>query len=363
MTPTGGFARWSAFLLLAASTGGSPRPITREMRLRPLTRPRGDRAARARRRDRRRARDRHRGRDHRLPRPVDRERASRCCSARSASSGRSRAAGMFVLPRRRLVASRWREPFFLLWSCSVVGSIAFGVVLEGRPGHAAAVRLHPAADLRRDLLPGRRDGDRRLARARVRRRGAARSPASPPPTLTFQLMALAFAAVMGVWQALRPRAPRRAARRPSTRRAQQYLDVAGTMIVLLDGDGCDRARQPPQLRGARLHRGGAARRATGSSSPSPRTCAGRRARRLLRAALAGLKPTTPERETPVVTRAGERRCIAWTGRIVPTRTGAGMLIAGEDVTDQRAAQEHVRAHGLPRRAHRPGQPRQARGAR
>ena len=32
-----------------------------------------------------------------------------------------------------MVASRWREPFFLLWSLLVVGSIAFGVVLEDRP--------------------------------------------------------------------------------------------------------------------------------------------------------------------------------------------------------------------------------------
>jgi hypothetical protein len=44
------------------------------------------------------------------------------------------AAGMCLLPRRRLVASRWREPFFMAWSATVVGSIAVGVVIEGRPG-------------------------------------------------------------------------------------------------------------------------------------------------------------------------------------------------------------------------------------
>ena len=49
----------------------------------------------------------------------------------------------------------------------------------------------------------------------------------------FQLLMLAFAAVMGVWQAYgrERRAEQLAAEH---RRAQQYLDVAGTMIVVLD---------------------------------------------------------------------------------------------------------------------------------
>ena len=46
--------------------------------------------------------------------------------------GARRAARMFALPRRRIAASRWREPFFLFWSFLVVGSIAFGIVLESR---------------------------------------------------------------------------------------------------------------------------------------------------------------------------------------------------------------------------------------
>src|SRR3954451_14992870 len=37
--------------------------------------------------------------------------------------------GMLALPRRRMVASRWREPLFLFWSLLVIGSIAFGIVL------------------------------------------------------------------------------------------------------------------------------------------------------------------------------------------------------------------------------------------
>src|SRR5215207_6022157 len=42
--------------------------------------------------------------------------------------------GLFLLPRRRLAASRLREPFFLTWSVLVIGSFAVGIVIEGRPG-------------------------------------------------------------------------------------------------------------------------------------------------------------------------------------------------------------------------------------
>ena len=42
-----------------------------------------------------------------------------------------------------------------------------------------------------------------------------------------------------------------------------------------------------------------------------------------------------------MTRTGECRYIAWNGRVVDTSDGKGMLIAGEDVTAQRAAQERV----------------------
>ena len=109
-------------------------------------------------------------------------------------------------------------------------------------------------------------------------------------------------------------------------------------------------------------RGASCSAPTGSSSPSPRTSARRRAKPSPPAGRPRARRPEPRdaRSSPAPASAAG---IAWSGRIVPTRTRPGMLVAGEDVTEQRAAQERVRAHGLPRRAHRPGQPRQARGAR
>ena len=42
--------------------------------------------------------------------------------------------GLFLLPRRRIAASRQREPFFLAWSAMVVGSIAICIMLEQLQG-------------------------------------------------------------------------------------------------------------------------------------------------------------------------------------------------------------------------------------
>ena len=202
MTPPGRFAARPAFSFSLQAPTGFIRPDRhQEMRLRPLDGPGRDRTARARRRDRRRAGDRAprsrssptslQSTQSRAPRPA-RHGLHRAGRSRAAACSRSRAAAW----PPRAGASRS--------SCSgaslVVGSIAVGIVLEDRAGHAAAVRLHPAADLRRDLLPGRRHRDRRLARARLRR-GSAALTGQSAADMTFQLMALAFAAVMGVWQA------------------------------------------------------------------------------------------------------------------------------------------------------------------
>ena len=150
---------------------------------------------------------------------------------------------------------------------------------------------------------------------------------------------LGFAAVMGVWQAYgrERRAEQLAAEHG---RAQRYLDVAGTMIVVLDGDGMIEQinRRSCEVLGYSEEE---LRAATGSTSPCPRTSA-RRPRHLRPHARRHQRSSRDEREKPVVTRTGERRWITWTGRLVPTRDGDGMLIAGEDVTEQRAAQEHVR---------------------
>jgi diguanylate cyclase (GGDEF)-like protein/PAS domain S-box-containing protein len=65
------------------------------------------------------------------------------------------------------------------------------------------------------------------------------------------------------------------------------------------------------------------------------------ARARFKNAISGIRPESAPPESVIVTRAGERRIIDWTGRVVPTGGGLGMLIAGEDVTVQKAAQERV----------------------
>ena len=97
------------------------------------------------------------------------------------------------------------------------------------------------------------------------------------------------------------------------------------------------------LRGPRLQRGASCSARTGSRSPS-RTTSGRRRASTSGAALAGHPMAIDDRarEARSITRAGERRCVVVerAPRADPDRHG--MLIAGEDVTEQRAAQERVR---------------------
>jgi diguanylate cyclase (GGDEF)-like protein/PAS domain S-box-containing protein len=246
--------------------------------------------------------------------------------------------GMFALPRRRLVASRWREPFFLLWSATVVGSIAFGIVLEGRengpllfafilPLVFAAISYPVYATTVVGVL------------VLVCAAGAGMLSGQPSSDLTFELMMLGFAAVMGVWQAhgRKQRADQLAGEHA---RAQQYLDVAGTMIVVLDGDGAiERVnRRTCEVLG---HAEEELLDADWFAVAVPDDFR-ERARENFRGALAGIEVEDPEHETPLITSAGERRWVSWTARLVQTGSGPGMLIAGEDVTDQRAAQAHVR---------------------
>jgi PAS domain-containing protein len=143
--------------------------------------------------------------------------------------------GMFRLPRHRMAASRWREVFFLAWSALVVGSIAFGVVLENRTNSPLMLGfILPLifSAISYPVVGTAIVGSMVLICAATASALTGQSAAD----MTFQLLALAFAAVMGVWQAYgRERRARQLAAEHS--RAQQYLDVAGTMIVILDGDG------------------------------------------------------------------------------------------------------------------------------
>jgi diguanylate cyclase (GGDEF)-like protein len=109
-------------------------------------------------------------------------------------------AGLVALPRRRIAASRWREPFFLTWSAAVVGSVAVGIVLEGNPRTPltlgfilplifAAISYPVAGTAVVGLMV---------------LLGATASSVlvhAPAANTTFVVLALAFAAVMGVWQA------------------------------------------------------------------------------------------------------------------------------------------------------------------
>jgi diguanylate cyclase (GGDEF)-like protein/PAS domain S-box-containing protein len=246
--------------------------------------------------------------------------------------------GLFVLPRRRLVASRAREPFFLLWSTTVIASIAAGVVIEGRSGTPImAGFLLPLvfAAMSYPVLLTAVVGSITLCFAAA----AATWVGQPVADTMFQVLTLAFASVMGVWQAY-GRERRAEQLVAEHRRAQRYLDVAGTMIVVLDPNGVVQ----------QINRRGCEVLGYSEAELSGRDWfelavpedAREASREVFLRTLAGISlATPPDPESAVITRTGERRWVMWTGRIVPTSAGDGLLIAGEDVTERRAAQEHV----------------------
>jgi diguanylate cyclase (GGDEF)-like protein/PAS domain S-box-containing protein len=248
--------------------------------------------------------------------------------------------GVFVLPRHRLVASRAREPFFLLWSTTVIASIAAGVVIEGRSGTPVmAGFLLPLvfAAMSYPVVLTAIVGSITLSFAA----GSGTWIGQPLADTMFQVLMLGFAAVMGVWQAFgrERRAEQLAAEHG---RAQRYLDVAGTIIVVLDSSGMI---QQINRRGCEVL-GYSEVELNGRDwfEVAVPEDVRESARETFARTLAGITPESPpDPESAVVTRTGERRWVTWTGRIVPTVAGAGdgLLIAGEDVTERRAAQEHV----------------------
>jgi diguanylate cyclase (GGDEF)-like protein/PAS domain S-box-containing protein len=244
---------------------------------------------------------------------------------------------LFALPRRRIVASRWREPFLLTWSVLVVGSITLAVILDGRSGSPLIAAL--VLPLLFAAISYPVGGTAIVACLTLAGAGiAATATGQHPADTTFQMLALAIASVMAVWQAL-GRAQRADALAAEHRRAQHYLDVAGTMIVVLAPDGtieqinrrsCEvLGRSEDELKGRDWFEVALPEELRES------------ARETFERALAGLPVDPLQNETQVVTAWGERRSVAWKSRAVATSSGTGLLISGEDVTDQRAAQERA----------------------
>ena len=245
---------------------------------------------------------------------------------------------LFLVPRRRVAMSRWREPFFLLWSATVIGSIAVGIVIENRPGTplmAAFFLPLVFAAISYPVIGTVIVGSMVLVGAGISSAMIGNTAADS----TFVVMVIVFTAVMVVWQSY-GRARRAAQIASEHGRAQLYLDVAGTIIVLLNHDGTigQVNRKTCEFLGYRedelLGRDWFDLAVPDDFRET--------ARDVFVNAIAGINVASARPETPVITRANERRVIAWSGRLVPTPGGRGMLIAGENVTEQRAAQEHVR---------------------
>ena len=331
-------------------------PVNEVAPLHAARRSRGDRVPRARHRDRQRAGRRDGHRDHRLPRPIAREPPSRAAGHRCASAGCWSSAGLCLLPRRRLVASRWREPFFMAWSATVVGSIAVGVVIEGRPGTpllAGFILPMIFAAISYPVLMTAIVAAFMLVSAAA----ASAVTGQSSENTTFLADGAGLRRGDGRLAGARARAPRRAARRrarplaalPRRRRDDDRRHGRG---------GTGPAGQPPQLRGPRLPRGGAGRpRLVRARRPRGRAHgrAGRvhgRARRDRAGRRRAREPgrharrRAPQHRVDQPHRAhGQRRRHAGRGR------------GRHRAADRPGARA---AHGLPRRAHRPGQPRAAR---
>lgn len=140
-------------------------------------------------------------------------------------------------------------------------------------------------------------------------------------------------------------------------RAQRYLEVASTLVVVLDPDGRIELinRQGCDLLGYREHELAGRDWHETVVPPGDR----REARAVFARLLAGEQPPPERAETFVLTSDGEERKIAWRSAVVRDADGAAtsVLCSGDDVTERRRAEaqlaylaHHDRLTGLPNRA-------------
>ena len=126
-------------------------------------------------------------------------------------------------------------------------------------------------------------------------------------------------------------------------RLAQYLDIAGTLFVVLDRDGRVALinRRASEVLGCPVDAAVGEPWVERFIPPAEQDCC----RAIINGMIqGGVGPATPAAETPVLTADGRERIIAWHTTVLRDESGAvcGTLGSGEDVTERRHAEEALR---------------------